>query len=77
MSDNNTTSESSGTEMNQSPETALATKKQLAKRYKVSVRTLDNWTKFLPHLKFSARLIRYPVAECDRALADRFKINAR
>jgi hypothetical protein len=77
MSDENKTSEPSGTDTNQLPETALATKKELAKRYKVSLRTLDHWQEFLPKLKFSARLIRYPVAECDRALADRFKINAR
>jgi hypothetical protein len=78
MSDSNTTSKPSGVEMNQSPETALATKKQLAARYRVCVRTIDSWTakKILPHLKFSSRLIRYPVAECDRALAERFKINA-
>jgi hypothetical protein len=78
MSDNNTTSEPSGTATNQSPDATLWTKRQIAKRYNVCVRTVDSWTakRVIPFLRFGPRLIRYPVAECDRALAERFKINA-
>jgi hypothetical protein len=80
MSDDNTTSEPTGaSQENQTPDATLWTKRQIAKRYNVCLRTIDSWTakKILPHLKFGPRLVRYPVAECDRALAERFKINAR
>jgi hypothetical protein len=79
VDDNATTELPGGSQENQSPETTLATKKELAVRYRVCVRTIDSWTakKILPYLKFSPRLIRYPVVECDRALAERFKVNPR
>jgi len=80
MSDNDTTSELSGASREKPlPDATLWTKSQIAMRYNVCRRTIDSWTarKILPYLKFSPRLIRYPVAECDRALAERFKINPR
>ena len=80
MSDSNTSSESAGASREiPLPDATLWTKRQIAKRYNVCARTVDSWTakKVIPFLRFSPRLIRYPVAECDRALAERFKINAR
>ena len=79
MGDENLGSNAVGGCQNQSQDATLWTKRQIAKRYNVCVRTIDTWTamKILPHLKFGRRLVRYPVAECDRALAERFKISAR
>lgn len=77
------------TENNSNPETdagppkpsepSLASKKQLARRYSVSTRTVDNWiaSRLIPVLRFGPRLVRFPVLECDRTLAERFKINPR
>jgi excisionase family DNA binding protein len=48
----------------------LATTQRLAERYRVSARTIQNWTarKVLPSLKIG-RAVRYNVAACDKALA--------
>jgi excisionase family DNA binding protein len=47
-----------------------ATKHELALRYGVSVRCIDNWVyqKRIPSVKLG-RLIRFRVARCDEALA--------
>lgn len=60
-------------------EPELADKKTLAHRYGVSTRTVDHWIarKLIPVLRFGPRLVRFPVREVDRVLAERFKINAR
>ena len=47
-------------------------KKELAARLGVSVRTVDNLlTRGLPHIKLSRRLIRFPRAATDAWLAER------
>jgi excisionase family DNA binding protein len=48
----------------------LATTRGLAERYRVSARTIQNWTarKVLPVLKIG-RAVRFNIAACDKALA--------
>jgi predicted DNA-binding transcriptional regulator AlpA len=60
-----------------SPERKLVTKPELAARYGVVVRTIDNWIALrqVPFLKIGKKMVRFDVAECDAAL-QRFKINA-
>jgi hypothetical protein len=46
----------------------LIIKKEIAARYRVSVRTIDNWTgTILPSLKINGKRL-YDVEECDKAI---------
>lgn len=49
----------------------------LAFRYGVASKTIRKWTRegFLPCLKLSRRCVRWPVADCDRAVEKR-RVNA-
>ena len=54
----------------------LLNKKNLAGRYCVSTRTIDNWMQtFLPFYKPSYGVVRFDPEECDRAL-EKFKVNS-
>ena len=55
----------------------LVTKPELAARYGVVVRTVDNWIaeRRVPFLKIGRKMVRFDPVECDAAL-QRFKINA-
>jgi hypothetical protein len=59
------------------PGRKLLTKKELAIRYAVVPRTIDNWIaqRQIPFLKLGRKLIRFDPEECDRAL-QRFKVEA-
>jgi len=59
-----------------SPVRKLVGKPELAQRYGVVVRTIDNWIALrqIPFLKIGKKMVRFDVAECDAAL-QRFKIN--
>lgn len=62
----------------QSPlETVNVSKKQFAKRWGVSVRTVEQWLfeKRIPYFRITRRMIRIPVEEADRALQT-FKVEA-
>jgi hypothetical protein len=54
-----------------SGETKLVSTDSLARRYEVSARQIQLWTTngLLPVVKLGRRCVRYPVAECDAALA--------
>jgi hypothetical protein len=60
------------------PAQAWATREQLAVRYQVHPRTVDDWRRrgILPAFIVSSRLVRFPVAECDEGLR-RFRHTAR
>jgi excisionase family DNA binding protein len=60
--------------LNVSP--AGARKKDIARRYGVSTRTVDTWIqqKKIPFRRFSSRCIRFDLAAVDRALS-RFNVN--
>jgi len=55
----------------------LLTKPELATRYGIVTRTVDNWIhkRRIPFLKIGRKLVRFDAAECDRAL-EKFKVNA-
>ena len=55
-----------------------ATREQLASRYPVHARTVDEWRRrgILPAFVVSARLVRFPIAECDEGVR-RFRHSAR
>jgi len=52
-------------------ETKLVTTDSLARRYEVSARQIQLWTTngLLPVVKLGRRCVRYPITECDAALA--------
>jgi excisionase family DNA binding protein len=54
---------------------AGAKKRDVARRYGVSTRTVDSWVqqKKIPFLRFSSRCIRFDLAAVDRALS-RFNV---
>jgi excisionase family DNA binding protein len=58
-------------------EKQLRNKNQMAKRYQVSPRTIDNWMADgrLPYLKLGRKLIRFDADQCDEAL-QRFHVGA-
>ena len=53
----------------------LLTKPQMAERYQVHVRTIDNWIALgqIPYLKVGRKLIRFDPQECDKSL-QRFRV---
>lgn len=55
-----------------------ATREQLASRYQVHARTVDEWRRrgILPVFVVSARLVRFPVSDCDEGVR-RFRHSAR
>lgn len=55
-----------------------ATRDQLAARYQVHPRTVDDWRRrgILPAFVISSRLVRFPVNECDEGLR-RFRHTAK
>jgi hypothetical protein len=61
-----------------STERMLLTKRELANRYGVVTRTIDNWMtqKRIPFLKLSAELVRFDPVACDNALK-RFQVGPR
>lgn len=69
----------SGSGNTETADPQLATKREIARRYAVSTRTVDNWiaSRLIPVLRFGPRLVRFPVREVDRVLSERFKINPR
>lgn len=48
----------------------LVDKTAIAKRYDVSVRTINDWMarRLIPHIKVSAKLVRFDPGKCDLAL---------
>jgi hypothetical protein len=52
-----------------------ATKRDLCREYRVSLRTVDAWIheKKIPYLKISPRVVRFDLAEVAKALS-RFKV---
>lgn len=50
----------------------LATREQLAKRYAVSVRTIDEWRaeEVIPHIRFSPKFVRFDIPACDAAVRE-------
>jgi hypothetical protein len=60
----------------QADSSPILTRRDLATRYRVSVRTVDRWVaqRRIPVLRFSERCLRFDAAECDAALR-RFTIN--
>lgn len=58
--------------------TLWATREQMADRYQVHARTVDEWRRrgILPAFVVSARLVRFPIAECDEGVR-RFRHSAR
>jgi excisionase family DNA binding protein len=58
-------------------ERKLLTKAELAPRYSVSKRTIDNWMKggAIPFIKIGRKFVRFNADECDRALS-KFKIKS-
>jgi hypothetical protein len=48
----------------------LVTKKTIAARYGVSIRTVNNWMRrrILPYTKMSSRMVRFDVEVCDLVL---------
>jgi excisionase family DNA binding protein len=60
-----------------SPERKLVTKPELAARYCVVPRTIDNWIaeRRIPFLKIGKKMVRFDPDECDRFL-QKFKVNA-
>jgi len=69
----------SDTPRNPPAEPELLTKLQLARRWNVSTRTIDNLMRQrrVPFLKLSPKLVRFPRREADEYLARQFKINPR
>jgi DNA-binding XRE family transcriptional regulator len=65
--------------INQTEGRRLETRRELAKRYSVSTRTVANWMrdKLVPWLQISARTIRFDPREVDAALARNHRIAAR
>ena len=57
----------------------LETRRELAKRYSVSERTVANWmrAKLIPWLSISARTIRFDPSEVDAALSRNHRVAAR
>ncbi len=47
-----------------------STKGQIAERYAVSIRTIDNWMRDrkIPYVKLSERMVRFKIENCDEAL---------
>jgi excisionase family DNA binding protein len=60
-------------------EPELLTKAQLARRWNVSTRTIDNFMRErrVPFLKLSPKLVRFPRREADEYLTRHFRINPR
>ena len=52
----------------------LLSKKEVAVRYRVSTRTVENWLKFLPHFKVLG-VVRFDPDLCDKVLLQ-FERNA-
>lgn len=48
----------------------LLTKKQIARRYGVSVRTITEWMsrRLIPHMKVSHKIVRFDREKCDIAV---------
>ena len=61
-----------------SPERKLLTKPEIARRYGVVSRTIDNWMSLgrVPYLAIGKKCVRFNPADCDRAL-EKFKIKAK
>lgn len=51
-------------------ETRFLTRKELAKRYSVSVKNITKWQKdgFIPVMRVNSRMFRYPIPACDDAV---------
>jgi predicted site-specific integrase-resolvase len=49
---------------------ALCTKRDIAERYRVAIRTIDRWIAkgIIPVIRISPRCLRFDVARCDQAL---------
>lgn len=58
---------------------AWVTKKDLANRYGVAVRTVNAWmTKgIIPYVKPTARMVRFHIERVDEALLQQFEFNRR
>jgi phage terminase Nu1 subunit (DNA packaging protein) len=55
-------------------EKKLAAKPQMATRYDVSKRTIDNWMRIgLPYIKIGKKFVRFDPDECDRWIG-KFKV---
>ena len=48
----------------------LLDRKQLAKRYSVSEKSITTWQKSgrIPFIRINQRMVRFPIAECDEAM---------
>jgi predicted site-specific integrase-resolvase len=59
-------------------EQVFLTKAQLARRYAVSVRTVNYWMEkgAIPFIRISRKVVRFDPEKCDGALA-RFEVQAR
>lgn len=57
----------------------LITRRQIAARYSVSERTIQNWMrgKMIPWIQVSGRLIRFSPSETDAALTRNHRVAAR
>ena len=66
-------------EINQNEGRRLETRREFAKRYSVSERTIANWMrdKLVPYVAISARTIRFDPAEVDAALVRNHRVAAR
>lgn len=60
-------------------ESSLLTRKQIAPRCGLSLRTLDELLAqgMLPHFRFGKKAIRFDLAEVEAALRERFHVNAK
>jgi hypothetical protein len=56
-------------------ERKLVTKVEIARRYSVVPRTIDNWMPWLPHVKIGKKLVRFDPIECDQAV-EKFKVES-
>jgi hypothetical protein len=48
---------------------SLPTKHDVARRYQVSVRTIDRWCRLVPYIKFGPRCVRFRWPDVERAVA--------
>jgi hypothetical protein len=66
-------------EINKNVERPLETRRELAKRYSVSERTIANWMRsgLIPFLAISARTIRFDPSEVDAAVVRNHRVASR
>jgi hypothetical protein len=58
------------------PGGAWVGKREIARRFGVSARTVDNWlTRGMPHFKPSARMVRFSIADCDEWYRRQFGVH--